>query len=87
MTKGNLIFFKGERNTGKSRLAMNTVKHFLNEDPEKNRAIYVSASHKTGDELLSLLPEELKGSALAIGIQTREAISDAEYLLAPRLAL
>ena len=87
MTQGNLIFFKGERNTGKSRLAMDTVKQFLASNPDKNRAVYVSMNQRTGNELIQQLPDELRSSAIAIGLHTKEAISDAEFVLAPRMAL
>ncbi len=35
--------FKGDRNTGKTRLAINTINQFL-EANENNRAIYVGLS-------------------------------------------
>jgi F0F1-type ATP synthase alpha subunit len=46
LSQGNLIMFKGERNLGKTRLAVNTINHFLQEN-EKNRAIYVGLSQNT----------------------------------------
>ena len=45
MTKGNLVIFKGERNTGKTSLAFSIIKNFLanSADPEA-KAIYVGMS-------------------------------------------
>merc|ERR1711957_162623 len=36
LTQGNLIVFKGERATGKTHLAMQTVKQFIDEDRQRN---------------------------------------------------
>jgi F0F1-type ATP synthase alpha subunit len=38
--------FKGERNLGKTRLAVNTINQFLQEN-DSNRAIYVGLSKST----------------------------------------
>ena len=40
LTQGNVILFKGERNLGKTRLAINTISQFLQQS-DSNRAIYV----------------------------------------------
>lgn len=42
MTKGNLILLKGERNTGKTSLAVSTIKSFLAEPGTK--AVYIGMS-------------------------------------------
>jgi len=44
MTKGNLIVMKGERNTGKTQVAVSIIKNFLSESPD-HKAVYVSMSH------------------------------------------
>lgn len=47
MTKGNLILFKGERNTGKTNLAFSIIKEFLaNANNSDAKAIYVGMSQK-----------------------------------------
>lgn len=48
MTKGNLIVMKGERNTGKTQVAVDTIKQFLSESPE-NKCVYVGMSHHGKD--------------------------------------
>ena len=51
MTKGNLVLFKGERNTGKTSLAFSIIKNFLaNTRNNEGKAIYVGMSQK-GKEL------------------------------------
>ncbi len=42
MTKGNLVLLKGERNTGKTSLAVSVIKNFLAEPNTK--AVYVGMS-------------------------------------------
>ena len=45
MTKGNLVIFKGERNTGKTSLAFSIIKNFLaNSADTEAKAIYVGMS-------------------------------------------
>jgi F0F1-type ATP synthase alpha subunit len=46
LSQGNVIMFKGERNLGKTRLAVNTINQFLQEN-DSNRAIYVDLSKST----------------------------------------
>ena len=46
LSQGNVIMFKGERNLGKTRLAVNTINQFLQEN-DSNRAIYVGLSKST----------------------------------------
>jgi hypothetical protein len=48
MAKGNLIVLKGQRNQGKSMLALSTIKQFIAENPS-NHAIYVGMSKQSGD--------------------------------------
>ena len=86
MTVGNFILFKGERNTGKSRLAMDTVKQYLEQDTKNNKAVFMSLNKKTGDEFISVLGEHAK-NAVSISCDTKESISDAEYLLSPLVGL
>ena len=52
LTQGNLIVFKGERATGKTHLAMNAVKEFIKEDPDRHHAIFVSLNSQSGNDLL-----------------------------------
>jgi F0F1-type ATP synthase alpha subunit len=44
LTKGNLIMLKGERNTGKTSLAVNIIKNYLQE-AGAGKAVYVGMSH------------------------------------------
>ena len=44
LTKGNLIVLKGERNTGKSSLAVSIIKNFLKES-NSHKVVYVGMSH------------------------------------------
>lgn len=43
LTRGNFILFKGERSTGKTQVAVDVIKQFLNENTS-NKAVYVSLS-------------------------------------------
>jgi F0F1-type ATP synthase alpha subunit len=57
MSQGNVIVFKGERNTGKSTVAANTIEMFLEEN-SNNRAIYVGLGKKTSSSVhKSISPE------------------------------
>jgi F0F1-type ATP synthase alpha subunit len=47
LTKGNVIMFKGERATGKTHVAINSIKNFVKEDPVHNHAIYVGMSRRS----------------------------------------
>ena len=47
MAKGNFIVFKGPSKRGKTTLAQNTIKHFLEESKE-HRAIYVGFNKNSG---------------------------------------
>lgn len=44
LTKGNLILFKGDRNTGKTTLAFSIIKQFLDKSEKGAKAIYVGMS-------------------------------------------
>lgn len=43
LTKGNLIMLKGERNKGKTNLAVSIIQHYLKE--EQGKVVYVGMSH------------------------------------------
>ena len=92
LTKGNLIFFKGQTNTGKTSVALSAIKEFIKEDPN-NRAIYVGLTKNSGDRLLSRIDDEkLKSQVMAIGVDSTsksyESLStDLEYVMAPHTAL
>lgn len=50
MTKGNLIMLKGERNTGKTSVALSMIKQFLKENSSsqskvQQKVVYVGMSH------------------------------------------
>ena len=47
MAKGNFIVFKGPSKRGKTTLAQNTIKQFL-EESEEHRAIYIGLTKNTG---------------------------------------
>ena len=47
MAKGNFIVFKGPSKRGKTTLAQNTIKQFL-EESDEHRAIYIGLTKNTG---------------------------------------
>jgi F0F1-type ATP synthase alpha subunit len=89
LTQGNLIVFKGERATGKSHLAMQTVKQFINEDRQRNHAIYVGLNSQAGLELINELEKAgtPKENLLSIGVADETSIAAGEFLFAPKAAL
>lgn len=92
LTQGNFIFFKGTSNTGKTQVAMSTIREFVKED-QGNRAVYVGLTKNSGDRLLSMIDDdELRQRVMALGVDSSSKSyvnlsSDAEYILAPHLAL
>jgi len=48
MAKGNTIMLKGERNTGKTSLAIDVIEKFLEESPE-HKVVYVGMSKQGKD--------------------------------------
>jgi F0F1-type ATP synthase alpha subunit len=50
LTKGNFILFKGDRNTGKTSLAISIIKNFLEKSGPDAKVVYVGMSQK-GKEL------------------------------------
>jgi F0F1-type ATP synthase alpha subunit len=92
LTQGNFIFFKGTSNTGKTQVAMSTIREFVKED-KGNRAVYVGLTKNSGDRLLSMIDDdELRQRVMALGVDSSSKSyvnlsSDAEYILAPNLAL
>ncbi len=85
MAKGNFIVFKGPTNKGKSSVAYSTIKHFL-EESDEHRAIYVSSSPNSGEQLLTELPDKVQSRALALGVHNT-ASTDADVILGPYTAL
>ena len=82
LTKGNVIIFKGERATGKTRLASSVINKFVQEDPENHHAIYVGLSSAAGDEILHSTSNNV------LCLTTDEAnVAQSEYLFGPRAAL
>ena len=79
--------FKGERNLGKSTLAINTINHFLQES-ENNRAIYVGLSKNTVVKGFDHVLPELRSRAAFFTVGGEDTtISNAEYFLLPKVAL
>ena len=82
MSEGNFIVFKGERATGKTTLAMNTIQQFLSESSD-NRAIYVGLNNtKTTRQVFEGVATEQQGQLMCISVGDHD-VSDAEYFLAP----
>jgi F0F1-type ATP synthase alpha subunit len=87
LTQGNVILFKGNKNLGKTRLAISAINQFLQAD-ENNRAIYVGLSKITSAKAFDKLQADLQKRAAFFTVGGEDtAISDAEYILAPYLAL
>lgn len=84
MAKGNFIVLKGPSKRGKTTLAFDTIKQFLQENDD-HRAIYVGLHQNSGQKLLKHLPAGCKDRAMAIGVGSSSLMpsSDADYLLAP----
>lgn len=87
MTKGNFVVFKGETNSGKTRVAHSTIRQFLQPGDKTKKAVFVGLNKQSGDELLASLSEEQRKNCLSFGVDREEAVSDAEYYLAPFTAL
>jgi F0F1-type ATP synthase alpha subunit len=84
LTQGNFILFKGERNLGKTRLAVSTISQFLQKDPS-NRAIYVGLSKSNSVKAFDQLDESLRERACFFTMSGEDTtISNAEYFLAPK---
>ena len=58
MTKGNLVVFKGDSNRGKTQLALSTIRQFVQENPDKHRAVYVGVNSKVGEELIASIQDD-----------------------------
>jgi F0F1-type ATP synthase alpha subunit len=87
LTQGNVILFKGHKNLGKTRLAVNTIHQFLQQD-ENNRAIYVGMSKNNSVKAFDALPVQYQSRAAFITVGGEDTtISNAEYHLAPKVAL
>ena len=87
LTKGNLILFKGETNTGKTRLTHSIARNFVKEDPE-HKVVYVTLSHSEGSQLLDSMESDLRQNVICIGVGGAETpASDAEFILAPQVGL
>lgn len=87
LTQGNLIIFKGHKNHGKTRLAVNTMSQFLQQD-ENNRAIYVGLSKVNTIRAFDVLSNDVKDRAAFFSVGGEDTtISSAEYFLLPKLAL
>jgi hypothetical protein len=82
-----LILLKGERNLGKTTLAINTINHFL-EESQSNRAIYVGLSKNNAVKGFEHVHPELRNRAAFFTVSGEDtSISNAEYFLLPRVAL
>lgn len=79
--------FKGERNLGKTRLAVNTINQFLQEN-DSNRAIYVGLSKNTVIKSFDQIMPELRSRTAFFSVGGEDTtISNAEHFLLPKLAL
>lgn len=79
--------FKGERNLGKTTLAINTINHFLEEN-ENNRAIYVGLSKNSSIKGFDQVLPKLRNRASFFTVSGEDTtISNAEYFLLPKVAL
>ena len=78
MTKGNLIMLKGERNTGKTSLAMNIIQNYLKEG--QGKVVYVGMSHH-GKEISETIKSD---DLITIGVDDE---SQASFVLSPQVAL
>lgn len=79
MAKGNTILFKGERNTGKTSLAVDVIEKFLEESPE-HKVVYVGMSQQGKD----IQTEVNHPNLMTIGVTDE---SYAQFVLGPQLAL
>ena len=87
LSEGNVILFKGERNLGKTRLAVSTINQFLSQD-STNRAIYVGLSKNNSVKAFDMIQPELRDRACLFTVSGEDTtISNAEYFLAPKVAL
>jgi F0F1-type ATP synthase alpha subunit len=87
LSQGNFIIFKGERNLGKTSLAINTISQFLLENGN-NRAIYVGLSKNNTKKGFESLSPEQKDRACFFSVGGEDTtISNAEYFLIPKIAL
>jgi F0F1-type ATP synthase alpha subunit len=80
LTKGNLILFKGDRNIGKTSLAISIIKNFLEKSGPDAKVVYVGMSQK-GKELKETIKNQ---NLLTIGVEDE---SQAAYVFAPNLGL
>lgn len=90
LTKGNVILLKGEKSTGKTHVAINAIKHFVQEDPEHNHAIYVGLSKKSCNEVLGKcggVGSEINKNVLTIGTSDDMHAASGEYFFGPRAGL
>ena len=79
--------FKGERNLGKTTLAINTINHFLQQN-ENNRAIYVGLSKNSSIKGFDQVLPKLRNRASFFTVSGEDTtISNAEYFLLPKVAL
>jgi F0F1-type ATP synthase alpha subunit len=79
--------FKGDRNTGKTRLAINTINQFL-EANENNRAIYVGLSKTSSIKSFDQIHPNNRNRACFFTVCGEDTtISNAEYFLLPKVAL
>jgi hypothetical protein len=80
LTKGNMIVMKGDkRAAGKLNVAQGTLNNFLRED-KNNKAIYVSLSTKSADQLRNTVKQE---NLNQLSIISANDTSDADSYLAP----
>ena len=79
LTKGNLIMLKGERNTGKTSLAVNIIKNYLQE-VGSGKAVYVGMSHH-GKEIQD---QVASNDLITVGVDDD---SMAAFVLSPQVAL
>ena len=90
LTKGNVIMLKGEKSTGKTHVAINAIRNFVQEDPEHNHAIYVGLSKKTCSEVQGALGgvgSEINQNVLTIGTSDDMSAASGEYFFGPRAGL